>query len=344
MSGIAAHSARSGSRPSGKARSAVVVAGLVALLAISIFSALQLGSSTLSTADLLHWMLPFVTSDDETAAIMLLRWPRVAMAILGGAMIAASGYILQVVSRNGLADPGLLGISQGTMAAIVFGAAVFAIPPQWLAFAGLGGGMVTAVGVLMLARLLASPTGLILVGLAVGIVLSAMIEIVMVQGGILQFARWLAWSHGSLTVASAGSVKMVALWAVILLPLTLLMSRQMMPLLLGAEQAAGIGASPKYLLPLFTLLAAALVAPIVAAVGPISFLGLIGGHIARRLVGERPTAVLPVAMLSGALLLLAADTAGRTLFLPVIVPAGILVSVAGVVTFLIAARLSRPSR
>ncbi|SFB15846.1 iron complex transport system permease protein [Rhizobium sp. NFR07] len=328
----------------GTARPALIVAGLCALLLLSAFFALQLGSSTLSIEDLLRWMMPFVPSDRETTAIMTLRWPRVAMAMLGGGMIAASGYILQVVSRNGLADPGLLGISQGTMAAVVLGATVFSVPPQWLALAGLGGGMATAIGVLMLARMLASPSGLILVGLAVGIVLSAMIEIVMVQGGILQFARWLAWSHGSLTVASATSVTMVALWAVVLLPLTLVMSRQMMPLLLGAEQAAGIGASPKYLLPLFTLLAAALVAPIVAAVGPISFLGLIGAHIARRLVGERPGAVLPVAMLCGALLLLAADTAGRTLFLPVIVPAGILVSVAGVITFLIAARLSRQVR
>jgi iron complex transport system permease protein len=318
--------------------------GLAVLLACLAVFALRLGSSPVATQDLVRWLLPFLHADEETAAIMLLRWPRVVTAILGGAMIAASGYILQVVSRNGLADPGLLGISQGTMAAVVLGAAVFAIDPRWLAVTGLGGGLLTAAFVLLVARRLASTTGLILVGIAVSIVLGAMIEIVMVEGGILQFARWLAWSHGSLTVASASGTMLMLGWAAVLLPAALIMGRQMAPLMLGADQAAGVGASPKILVPVLTLLSAALVAPIVASVGPISFLGLIAAHIARRLAGERPVIVMPVAMLSGAILLLAADTAGRTLFLPVIVPAGILVSLVGVAAFLIAARLSRSER
>ncbi|MDP9835490.1 iron complex transport system permease protein [Neorhizobium huautlense] len=325
-------------------RPALVLAALSILLCISTLHALQLGSTALSMDDVIRWLMPWQDADAETSAIMLLRWPRVTVAILAGAMIATSGYLLQVVSRNGLADPGLLGISQGGMAAVVIGAAVFGLPPAWLAWASLAGGFATALIVMTLAWRLSSSTGLILVGLAVGIVLGAAIEIIMVRGGILQFARWLAWSHGSLTSVSAGNAGMVALWAAVLLPLSLIASGQMMPLLLGHEQAAGIGASPRRLSLLLTLMAAALVAPIVAAVGPISFLGLIAGHIARALVGERPVAVMPVAMLCGALILQIADTVGRTLFLPVIVPAGILVSIAGVLAFLIAARLSRSSR
>lgn len=322
-------------------RPAAVALGLVIVLALAAMISLQLGSSAISLGQVLHWLLPFTTTDPETASIMRLRWPRIAVAILGGAMVSVSGYLLQVVARNGLADPGLLGISQGSMVAIILGGALFGLSPAWLAWVGLLGGFLTAVIVLTLAYRLASATGLILVGLAVGIVLGAAIEIVMVQGGMLQFARLLAWSHGSLTAASPASTGMMALWAAILLPLCLLVSGRMMPLLLGHEQAAGLGASPRRLSLGLTLLAAALVAPVVAAVGPISFLGLIAGHISRRLVGERPTAVVPVAMLCGALILLSADTVGRTLFLPVIVPAGILVSIAGVLTFLVAARLSR---
>lgn len=314
---------------------------LAALLASAAFMALQLGSTMVPTAAFIRWLTPLLSGDGETAAIMLLRWPRVVVAMLGGAMIATSGYILQVVSRNGLADPGLLGISQGTMAAVVLGAALFGIPQEWLAVTGLLGGLAAAAIVLTLAQRLSASNGLVLIGLAVGIVLGALIEIVMIQGGIMQFARWLAWSHGSLTAASAANAGILALWAAVLLPVSLLAGRQMAPLLLGHEQAAGIGASPRALAPLLTLLAAALVAPVVAIVGPISFLGLIAAHVARRLVGERPGEVLPVAMLCGALILLLADTAGRTLFLPVIVPAGILVSLAGVLTFLVAARLSR---
>lgn len=325
-------------------RPAMIMLALLTVLGIGTLYALRLGSTDISMGDVIHWLMPWQDADPETSAIMLLRWPRIVVAILAGAMIATSGYLLQVVARNGLADPGLLGISQGGMAAVVLGAAVFGLSPAWLAWAGLAGGFATALFVMALAYRLSSSTGLILVGLAVGIVLGATIEVVMVRGGILQFARWLAWSHGSLTSVSAGGAGMVAIWAAVLLPLSLIASGQMMPLLLGHEQAAGIGASPRRLSLLLTMMAAALVAPIVAAVGPISFLGLIAGHIARALVGERPGAVMPVAMLCGALILLIADTAGRTLFLPVIVPAGILVSIAGVLTFLIAARLSRSSR
>lgn len=325
-------------------RPAAVISSLFVLLLATSIAGLQFGSTAIALADIMHWLFPFKASDPETGSIMGLRWPRIVAALLGGAMVAASGHLLQIVARNGLADPGLLGISQGSMAAIVIGAAVFGLAPSMLVWLGLAGGFATAILVMTLAYRLTSSTGLILVGLAVGIVLSAAIEIVMVQGGILQFARWLSWSHGSLTAVSASNAAMLILWGSFLLPVSLIASGKVMPLLLGHEQAAGIGASPRKLSLLLTLLAAMLVAPVVAVIGPISFLGLIAAHIARRLVGERPGEVMPVTMLVGALILLAADTAGRTLFLPVVVPAGILISIAGVLTFLAAARLARSRR
>jgi iron complex transport system permease protein len=321
-------------------RPAVILTMLLMLLAAMALLALNVGSTTISAAELLRWLLPFVVADGETGPIMLLRWPRIVTAILGGAMIAASGHILQIVSRNGLADPGLLGISQGTMAAVVLGSSLLGLSPEWLAPAGLLGGLFTAVFVLSLAYRLASATGLILVGLAVSIVLGAVIEIVMVEGGILQFSRWLSWSHGSLTVVSAENARMIAAWALPLIPLTLATARMATPLLLGHEQAAAIGASSQKLSMLLTLLSAALVAPVVAVIGPIAFLGLIAAHVGRRLVGERPQEAIPVSMACGALILLAADTAGRTLFLPLVIPAGILVSLTGVAAFLVVARLA----
>lgn len=325
-------------------RPAAIIGTLLVLLFATSLAALRFGSTPISTTDIIHWLLSVEAADAEITSIMDLRWPRITAALLGGAMVAASGYLLQVVARNGLADPGLLGISQGSMAAIVIGVAVFGLAPSVLVWLGLAGGFATAILVMTLAYRLASSTGLILVGLAVGIVLSAAIEIVMVQGGILQFARWLSWSHGSLTAVSAGNAGMLAVWSAVLVPVSLIASGKVMPLLLGHEQAAGIGASPRKLSLVLTLLAAALVAPVVAVIGPISFLGLIAAHIARRLLGERPGEVMPATMLIGALILLSADTAGRTLFSPVIIPAGILISIAGVVIFLAAARLSRSRR
>lgn len=325
-------------------RPTLVLSALLLMLVMAALWALNLGFTPLPTIELLRWLTPFVDADGETGAVMLLRWPRILVAILGGAMIAASGHLLQIVSRNGLADPGLLGISQGTMAAVVLGAALFGLSQQWLAPVGFLGGMATAILVLSLAYRLASTSGLVLVGLAVSIVLGALIEIVMVEGGILQFARWLSWSHGALTAASAENAVVVCLWGLPLIGLTLFAARSATPLLLGHEQAAAIGASSRKLALLLTLLAAALVAPVVAVIGPIAFLGLIAAHVSRMLVGERPEEALPVSMACGALILLAADTAGRTLFLPLVVPAGILVSVTGVVAFLAVARLGSRSR
>jgi iron complex transport system permease protein len=321
-------------------RPAMILFALLCLLFAAALWALNLGSTPVRTVDLLHWLAPFIDADGETGSIMLLRWPRVVVAILAGAMVAASGHLLQIVSRNGLADPGLLGISQGTMASVVLGATLFGLSPQWLAPAGFVGGMATAILVLSLAYRLTSTSGLILVGLAVSIVLGAVIEIIMVEGGILQFARWLSWSHGSLTAVSAENAVLVSLWGLPLIALTLLAARLATPLLLGHEQAAAIGTAPRRLALLLTLLSAALVAPVVAVIGQVAFLGLIAAHVSRMLVGERPQAALPVSMTSGALILLAADTAGRTLFLPLVVPAGILVSITGVAAFLVVARLA----
>ncbi len=323
-------------------RFAGILLTLSLLLLVSILLSLRLGSTPTTNSQILRWALyDLFRNDADINAIMLLRWPRIVAAILGGAMISASGYLLQVVSRNGLADPGLLGISQGTMAGVIIGAMVLQVPSQWLALSGLVGGLVTGTIVLTIASLLSSSNGLILIGLAAGTVLGAVVEVIQLQGGMAQFSRWMTWSHGSLAAVSVADARMIFSWAVILLPLAILACRSLTPMLLGAEQAAALGATPRLLLPAVTLLATALVAPVVAAVGPISFLGLIGAHVARRLVGERPGEVLPVSMITGACILLWADTLGRTVFLPVVVPAGIVVSITGVVAFLITSRLSR---
>jgi len=317
-------------------RFAVCTLMLLALMAASAVLALGFGSTAVSILQIGGWILG-TGSDADTQAIMQLRWPRIAAAMLGGGMVAASGHLLQVVSRNGLADPGLLGISQGTIAAVIFGAAVLHLSPGWLSVAGLAGGMLTATFVLVLSWRLISSNGLILVGIAVSILLGSLTEIIMIQGNMMQFSRWLTWSHGSLTAVSAEDVTIMAVWAGLLLPLMAVSSRAMAPLLLGHDQAAALGVAPGKMLAIYTLLAAALVAPVVSVAGPIAFLGLISAHLARRLVGDRPGEVLITAMLVGACMLLWSDTAGRILFLPVTVPAGIIISVIGVGTFLLAA-------
>ncbi|WP_437614934.1 FecCD family ABC transporter permease [Erwinia sp. V71] len=319
-----------------------VFSALILLLMLLTTCALWLGTSEVTPAAFLRWLLsPVTVADAETSAIMQLRLPRVAVALLGGAMIAASGYLLQVVADNGLADPGLLGISQGTSVAVLLTSMLTGLADHWLALAGLAGGLSTGTLVIALAFRFRSNWGLILIGLGVSVSLSAMVELIMASGGIVQFSRYISWAHGSLTAVSMEDVWLLIRWALVLFLLLLLTPRLLAPLRLSSDQASALGARPQLSRPLLILLASALVAPVVAVAGPMAFVGLIASHLARRLVSDRPGELLPVAMLTGALLMLCADMAGRTLFLPVIMPAGLLVSLCGIPAFLLIARLTR---
>ncbi|MDB6454258.1 FecCD family ABC transporter permease [Falsirhodobacter sp. 20TX0035] len=270
-----------------------------------------------------------------------LRRPRILVALLGGAMTAASGIILQTVSRNGLADPGLLGLSQGSVVAILIGGLVFGLGSGALVWVGLGGALAVSVLVLGLGRGTLAGGGIVLVGLAVNIVLGSVTEIVMTSGDATRFARLAVWSRGSLAGVSAGDLRLIAVWALVTVPLLLALSRHLAPLLLGHDAARGVGVDTRRLLPALVLLAAALSAPVVVVCGPISFLGLIAGYVARRLVGDAPTEVLVTGMILGGGILLLADTAGRAALAPLVVPAGLMTSVAGVVVFLLAIAADR---
>ncbi|MBE3637195.1 FecCD family ABC transporter permease [Mangrovicoccus algicola] len=312
-----------------------------AACAALVWWALGQGLTEASAAERLDALWPGASADPVAARLEALRLPRIGAALLAGAMISASGLLLQVVARNGLADPGLLGVSQGGVLAILAGAALFDLPRAALVPAGLFGAMATAAAVLLAARRSLAGGGLILVGIAVNLLLGSVTELIMTSGGMAQYARLAVWSRGSLAGVSAADLALLAAWAAVLLPLALLSGRWLDPLLLGDDTARSLGIETRLLLPVLVLLAAALAAPVVAVCGPVSFLGLIAGHVARRLTGGRMTVVLPGAMLTGSCVLLAADTAGRSLMPPVAVPAGIATSVGGFLVFVFAARLSQ---
>lgn len=270
-----------------------------------------------------------------------LRLPRILVALLGGAMTAASGMILQTVSRNGLADPGLLGLSQGSVVAILLGGLVFGLSPQALVWAGLAGALAVSLLVLGLGRGLMAGGGIVMVGLAVNIVLGAVTEIVMTSGDAARFARLAVWSRGTLSGVSGGDVALIAVWALGCLPVLVALGRHLGPLGLGDDAARAVGIDTRWLLPVLVMLAACLSAPVVAVCGPVSFLGLIAGYIARRLVGDAPQEVLATGMVLGGAILLLADTAGRALLPPFVIPAGLMTSFAGVLVFLLSIAAER---
>ncbi|ENM5739959.1 iron ABC transporter permease [Vibrio mimicus] len=311
------------------------------LLIMTCIALLQ-GTQSLSFGAFWQWLLsPSNLSDPNTTDLIQLRFPRIVVAIIGGAMLALSGYLLQVSSGNPLADAGLLGISQGTSAIILIGSVLFQLPPTWLPFIGLIGGLLTGMFVLGLSRYISAKNGLVLIGLAVSITLSSIIEIVMVSGNITQYTRYVTWSHGSLSAISQSDMFRLSLWAVALTMPLFFVSRVVNPLQLGSEQAAALGSNPAKSRILLTLYAVVLVAPVISITGPIAFIGLMASHIARRLVRGSPWEQLVITMLCGSLSLLLADIMGRILFLPLVIPAGLLLSLTGIIGFLIIARVTR---
>ncbi|MFT4170916.1 MAG: iron ABC transporter permease [Rhodocyclaceae bacterium] len=321
----------------------IVAPALLAGLLWSSVTALGMGGAAVDMADVLSAM---VLSTDElgrqASVLTQFRLPRVGVAVLAGAMIAASGYLLQVVSRNGLADPGILGLSDGaTVAVLAAGLLLGVMPASVLSVIALAGALATALVVLGLGHRFMDGGGSILIGLSISIVLGAVVEMIVLAGTPSSFAQLMIWSRGTLAAADGSDLSLLAQWFCVLLPLLLFSSRALRPMTLGSETAMALGVRARAMAIFYVLVATALAAPVVAVCGPIAFIGLMSSYVARALVGGRPTEILLVAMLAGAAILLWADTLGRWMFSPVSISAGLMVSVVGAPVFILSARLGK---
>lgn len=323
-------------------RALLVGAALLTLCAALAVLALGLGAVPTPARDVLAALTG--GGDALTRQLVLdLRAPRIGVALLCGAMFAASGTIMQGVIRNPLASPDLIGVGAGAgLAATVFLLAWPAAPAgglPWAALAGAWGGFGL---VLLLARERGGalhPVRLALIGVAVASALGAAQQIVLVRapdglGSALSFLT------GTIYGADVTRLTRVLPWALMLLPGALLLSRTLDVLNLGEDVATALGqrVNPARLLAL--AVGVALAGAAVTGAGILGFVGLLAPHLARLLVGARHARTLPVSMLLGALLVLAADTLGRALLPPLEVPAGIFTTLVGAPYFLYLLRKS----
>ncbi|QLG12925.1 iron ABC transporter permease (plasmid) [Deinococcus sp. D7000] len=320
------------------ARAVAVGAVLAALTAL--LSVLALGLGAVATPAAGVWAALWGGGDDLTRQLVLdLRLPRVGVSLLCGAMFAASGAMMQGVIRNPLASPDIIGVGAGAgLAATVFLLAWPAAPPgglPWAALAGAWGGF----GLVLLLsgeRRGAGglhPVRMALVGVAVAAALGAAQQLVLVRapdglGAALTFLT------GTVYGADSARLLRVLPWALALLPAALLLARTLDVLNLGEDLATGLGTrvNPARLLCLGV--GVALAGAAVTGAGILGFVGLLAPHLARLLVGARHGRMLPVSMLLGALLVLAADTLGRALLPPLEVPVGIFTTLVGAPYFL----------
>jgi len=314
-----------------------------AALAGLFFFAINQGSIQVSFNELLRGL--FVEPDPNVAAIYDLRFPRILVAILGGAALAVAGALFQAVLRNPVADPSIIGISSGAALASVLVVGLF--PMLFFSspiFAILGGLITFAIVYSLSFQGGLAPMRVILVGIAVNAVLVGLGEGlgVLMSGGATT-AGGVSFG-GSLAMLTWNDVNLLAYWVIPALIAAALLSGRCNLLGLEDDTVRSLGVNVTVLRVMVSFVAVTLVSLASAVMGVIAFLGLIVPHLARLLVGSDNRVLLPYCALGGAFLMLLADTAGRLIAHPLEINAGILMAIIGGPLFIMLLRGKGASR
>lgn len=301
---------------------------LTGVLLASMLVALSLGSRPTGPWSVLQAIIQPGRSD-IAFIVNELRMPRVVLAVLVGAALAVSGLILQGIVRNPLASPDIIGITGGaSVAAVLFitvrgaGAGM-----HWLPLAAMAGaGLVSLVIFALAWQRGVTPARLVLVGIGMAAAMGALTTLMIVVNPDTTALQAYVWLTGSLYAAQWGDVLGMLPWVLVFLPLALLQARSMDAMRLGDSMAMGLGLNVGASRFVLLLVSVALAGSAVAFAGGLSFVGLIAPHVARRLVTGGFAGLVSVSALTGALIVLYADTLARVAFLPLDLPAGIFVA------------------
>ena len=320
-----------------------VALGVLALLLLSV-AGIFLGSGGMSARSVLDALLG--RADDLTTVLVVdRRVPRVLLAVAVGAALGVAGALMQALTRNPLADPGLLGVNAGAFFAVVLSVSLVGVADigSFLWFAFLGAGATTVAVVLLGSRRRGTdgPVRLVLAGVALGAVLNGVsYSITLLQPAVFDRIRF--WQAGTLQGRTWSTLWVLIPLAVGLL-LAVLLTRGLNALSLGEDLAVSLGVN-LLLVRAGTVVAVTLLCgAATAAVGPILFLGLMVPFLARGLVGPDQRKVVPLCALIGALLFLGADVLGRFLA-HAEMPVGVVTAFLGAPALILLARRGRESR
>lgn len=295
------------------------------------------GEYPIAPVDVLRSVLRLPGANPENEFIVnTLRLPRMLVAALVGMALGLSGTILQGLTRNPLAAPGILGINAGAgLVAVSLIVLVPAVPANAIPAAAFGGALVVALLIYWLAWHGGdSPMRLILIGIGLGAVMNALTTLMITFGDIYNVQRALIWLTGSVYGRTWDELWALLPWIVVFAPLSLLLARDLNALNLGEDVARGLGVAVEVRRGLLLLAAVALAGATVAAAGTIGFVGLMSPHLARRLVGSDHTGLLPIAGVIGSLVVVSSDLVGRTLFAPIELPCGLITAAVGAPFFI----------
>ena len=316
---------------------------LLALLVVAVVSSIVLGSKPIPLDDVL---LVLTGRGDGVAdrGIVEARIARTVVGVLVGAALAVAGAAMQGLTRNPLADPGLLGVNAGAGLAVVVAISVFGVGSLsgyvWWAMAGAGLAAVLVHALAGLARGGVTPLRLTLAGAAVSAGLASWSSGLLVSSR-QSFDSFRFWQVGTIGGRGLDLVGTVVPFFAAGLVVVLLAVRRLNALALGDDLARGLGENVVLARAAVAVGVAVLCGASTALAGPIGFLGLVVPHVARFVVGPDHRRIVPVCLVAGPTLLLAADTVGRLVAQPSEVQAGIMTAVIGVPFFVVLVRRGR---
>lgn len=318
-----------------------LMSGALVLLCIA---GIVVGSRSISWETIWEAFTDFDPANSEHLLILQLRLPRVLLGVVVGLCLGVAGAVMQALSRNPLAEPGLLGVNAGAAAAIAAGIAFLGISNvlgyMWL---GMVGAAIAGVFVYILGgvRKGTNPVKLVLSGAALSVVLLALTQLILLNSVEQVYDRYRNWIVGSL--AGRGFEVLAATGALGLVGLLLAFSvaRSLDSTALGEDTARALGANPTKTWAIAGVSIIVLAGAATAAAGPITFLGLAAPHVARLLAGVNHRWVLPYSAMIAAVLMVLADVLGRLIAPPAEVSVGIMVALIGGPFFVFLVRRKR---
>lgn len=323
-------------------RRILIVAALAAAMLVAFAADLVTGPSSLSPLDAISGLFaPDSLSGPMRVIIWDVRLPQALLAILVGAALSLAGTEMQTVLNNPLASPFTLGVSSaaslGAALAIVLGIGVPGLSMSWIVSVN---AFVFAFGSVLLLQALSrlrgtGPETLVLIGIALVFTCNALVALIQFIASQEALQQLVFWSMGSLSRGNWDKLGVLALVLLVVTPLTLMASWQMTALRLGEHRAMSFGVNVGRLRFLSLLRVSLLAATSVAFVGTIGFIGLVGPHIARLLVGEDHRFLLPASMIAGGLVLSLSSVASKLLVPGAVMPVGIVTALVGVPFFVV---------
>ncbi|MGB9678508.1 MAG: FecCD family ABC transporter permease [Thermoanaerobacteraceae bacterium] len=308
--------------------------------------AINAGSAGISTTDVIKTLLG-KGSERFNIIVWNIRMPRVLTAIVGGIGLSVAGCVSQSILRNPLASPFTLGISQGAafgaaLAIIVFGAGTtnntdsVIINNSYLVviFAFLGSMGATLVVLMLAKNFKVTPEAMVLAGVALGSLFSAITMILQYFADDVKVASVVFWTFGDIGRTSWRDLIIMTIVVILSLIYFMFNRWNYNALDSGEETAKGLGVDVEKIRLYGMLISSLIAATITSFVGIIGFIGLVGPHIMRRLIGADHRFLIPASSFMGGLILLASDTLGRTVISPVVLPVGAITSFLGAPVFL----------